>query len=61
MCGHGRYREEIVMSDHTLHLPSRPSLEQLRKQAKELLRDYHAGNTAAAKRFRGISPRLADP
>ena len=49
------------MPDHTSHLPTRPSLEQLRKQAKELLRDYHAGNTAAAERFRGISPRLANP
>jgi hypothetical protein len=48
------------MSDHTSHLPTHPSLEQLRKQAKELLRDYHAGNTAAADRFRGISARLAD-
>ena len=49
------------MSDHPSRLPARPSLEQLRKQAKELLRDYHAGNTAAAERFRGISPRLANP
>ena len=49
------------MPDHTSHLPTHPSLEQLRKQAKELLRDYHAGNTAAAERFRGISPRLANP
>jgi hypothetical protein len=48
------------MPDHTSHLPTHPSLEQLRKQAKELLREYHAGNTAAADRFRGISPRLAD-
>src|SRR5713101_8949927 len=48
------------MPDRTSRLPARPSLEQLRKQAKELLRDYHAGKTAAAERFRGISPRLAD-
>jgi len=61
MCGHGRYRKEIVMPDHTSHLPTHPSLEQLRKQAKELLRDYHAGHAAAAARFRAISPRLADP
>jgi len=28
------------MSDSAPHLPARPSLEQLRKQAKELLRQY---------------------
>jgi hypothetical protein len=48
------------MSDHTSHLPARPSLEQLRKQAKELLRDYLAGDAAATNRFRAFSPRLAD-
>ena len=31
------------MSDSAPHLPARPSLEQLRKQAKELLRQYRAG------------------
>jgi hypothetical protein len=49
------------MSDRTSRLPARPSLEQLRKQAKELLRGYHSGATAAGERFRAISPRLADP
>src|SRR5437660_1339857 len=61
MCGRGRYRKEIVMPDHTSHLPARPSLEQLRKQAKELLGDYRGGHAAAAARFRAISPRLAYP
>lgn len=49
------------MPDHSLRLPARPSLQQLRKQAKELLRDYRAGDAAAAKRFQTINPRLADP
>jgi hypothetical protein len=49
------------MSDHTPHLPARPSLEQLRKQAKELLRDFRAGDRAAAERFREHAPRLSDP
>lgn len=49
------------MSDYPSRLPARPSLEQLRKQAKELLRGRHAGHTATAARFRAISPRLADP
>ncbi len=49
------------MSDPTFLLPARPSLEQLRKQAKELLQDYRAGATDAADRFNSIIPRLADP
>jgi hypothetical protein len=49
------------MSDSTLRLPARPSLEQLRKQAKELLRDYRAGSIAAVERLAAIIPRLADP
>ncbi|MGH9768537.1 MAG: hypothetical protein ACREAB_13985 [Blastocatellia bacterium] len=48
------------MSDPTSLLPARPSLEQLRKQAKELLRAYRAGG-AAVERFRAHIPRLADP
>ena len=49
------------MSDPAPRLPARPSLEQLRKQAKELLRNFHAGDADAAERFRAVSPRLADP
>ncbi|MGH9833550.1 MAG: hypothetical protein ACRD9Y_11070, partial [Blastocatellia bacterium] len=48
------------MSDSTLRLPARPSLEQLRKQAKELLRDYRAGSIAAVERLSAVIPRLAD-
>ena len=36
------------MSDPASRLPARPSLEQLRKQAKDLLRQYRAGDADAA-------------
>src|SRR5258706_3289230 len=36
------------MSDSASRLPARPSLEQLQKQAKELLRKYRAGERAQA-------------
>src|SRR5262245_35936725 len=49
------------MSDSASRLPARPSLEQLRKQAKELLRDFRAGDSAAIGRLGAIIPRLADP
>jgi hypothetical protein len=49
------------MSDPTSLLPARPSLEHLRKQAKELLRAYRAGDGVAVGRFRAQIPRLADP
>jgi len=39
------------MSDSSLRLPARPSLEQLRKQAKELLKAVRAGDEAARARF----------
>src|SRR5258708_520638 len=39
------------MSDSSLRLPARPSLEQLHKRAKELLRQYRAGDSAARERF----------
>lgn len=47
------------MSDSTSRLPARPSIEQLRKQAKDLLRDHQAGTTRAAERFKAINPNLA--
>jgi hypothetical protein len=37
-------------------LPSRPSLEQLKTQAKELLKALHAGESAALKRFHENHP-----
>src|SRR5262245_58938018 len=61
MCGRGQHRKEIVVSDSTSRLPARPSLEQLRKQAKELLRDFRAGDTAAVRRLGAVIPRLTYP
>lgn len=40
------------MSDSPSRLPARPSLAQLQKQAKDLLRQYRAGDAAALERFR---------
>ena len=40
-------------------LPARPNLEQLRKQAKDLLKAYRAGDSPALLRFRESLPRLA--
>jgi hypothetical protein len=37
-------------------LPQRPNLEYLKKQAKELLRLYEAGDAAAFARFRNFLP-----
>jgi len=42
-------------------LPASPSLEQARKQAKELLRQLHAGDPAALARLRDASPRGGAP
>jgi hypothetical protein len=39
-------------------LPSRPDLDQLRRQARELLRAAAAGEPAAITRIRVVSPRL---
>ena len=39
------------MSDFSSGLPARPSLEQLQKQAKDLLRRYRAGDEGARNRF----------
>ena len=44
------------MSSPALPLPARPSLEQLRKQAKDLLRHYRAGDQAASSRIRARHP-----
>jgi len=39
-----------LMSNPASSLPARPSLEQLRKQAKELLRGYRAGDRSVVER-----------
>lgn len=48
------------MPDRKSHLPDHPSLEHLRKQAKELLREFHGGDAKAVERFRAISSHFAD-
>ena len=45
------------MSEPTSRLPARPSLEQLRKRAKDLLRAAHTGDHDAAARFRAADAR----
>jgi ankyrin repeat protein len=47
-----------LMSNPALSLPARPSLEQLRKQAKELLKAYRAGDSSAVARFQSHHPRI---
>src|SRR5688500_1762581 len=49
------------MSDSTPRLPERPSLEQLRKQAKELLRQLRTGDQSAAERLRKFKPNVSEP
>ena len=44
-------------------LPQKPNLEHLKKQAKDLLRDFELRQPAAIDRFRSVSisaPKLAD-
>ena len=49
------------MSETTAFLPERPSLEQLRKQAKDLLSAAQAGDASAFARLATHKPKLADP
>lgn len=49
------------MSDSTPGLPHRPSLEQLRKQAKELLRSLCNGNLSAIGRLHLYKPDVLEP
>jgi len=49
------------MSDSTPRLPENPSLEQLRKQAKELLQAIRAGDPSAKHRLRTLKPELFEP
>ena len=44
------------MPDSAPRLPSRPDLDQLRKQARELLRAIRAGDAAAVQRVRTVIP-----
>ena len=49
------------MSDNESRLPARPSFEQLRKQAKDLLRQFRSGNGRARERFAVHVGRAGDP
>jgi len=49
------------MSDSTPRLPSRPSLGQLRKQAKELVQQLRIGDPAATDRLRQYKPNVSEP
>ena len=49
------------MSDSTPRLPSRPSLGQLRKQAKELVQQLRIGDPAATDRLRKYKPNFSEP
>jgi ankyrin repeat protein len=42
-------------------LPVNPSLEQLRKQAKDLIRDYERGDSASLEVLRRYKPGVTDP
>lgn len=42
-------------------LPVRPDLDQLHRQAKDLLRDLHAGNATAIAELRELHPESIDP
>ncbi len=44
-----------------LHLPVRPDLGQLRRQAKELLRAIHSGDASALDALRRYHPRRVEP
>jgi hypothetical protein len=46
---------------HDRHFPVRPNLEQLRHQAKDLLRDIKQSEPAALAELRKHHPRLIDP
>jgi hypothetical protein len=49
------------MSDSTPRLPHRPSLDQLRKRAKELLQLLRNGDATAAELLRKYKPNVSDP
>ena len=48
------------MSDSTFRFPANPSLEQLQKQAKELLQQHRDGDAAAVQRFGAKAATLAN-
>jgi hypothetical protein len=58
----GDVRKEIVMSEpSSKSLPLRPSLEHLRKQAKDLLKACHGGDASARTRLQQHKPKVTEP
>lgn len=49
------------MSETTNRLPEHPSLEQLRKQAKELLQQLRSADPSATERLRKYKPNVSEP
>jgi ankyrin repeat protein len=49
------------MPDQNSQLPTSPSLQQLKKQAKELLRAYRANDAEALARLRLHKPKISEP
>lgn len=50
-----------IYSKENRHLPVRPDLDQLKRQAKELLKAVRAGDTEALAEFRQFHPNPPDP
>ena len=50
-----------MMSENDARLPVRPNLQQLKNQAKDLLRAIHGGDSAAIEKFRKYHPELIEP
>src|SRR5260370_42622220 len=48
----------LSKGDVMQNLPAQPNLDQLRHQARELLRAARAGDAAATKRIHAVSDRL---
>ena len=46
---------------HDRQFPVRPNLDQLRNQAKDLLRSVRNGDAAALEEFQTHQPRILDP
>lgn len=51
----------VAKQFHDRQFPVRPNLEQLRHQAKDLLRDIHKGDPAALDELRKHGPKAVDP
>lgn len=50
-----------MTADNDARLPVRPNLQQLKNQAKDLLRAIHGGDSAAMAKFRKYHPETIEP